>query len=663
MHTFFSHLKFEFKHFLGSRNKYIFILILGLALAFVQLGVNDYQNYLKQKKVFQEFEQFKVSQFFNYRLYATYGSRMLFMPGAFSALFINSAVVPEITAYIDSGERLNIFNPLIGKNIFGVKKFGFTDFSGILLFFGSLLALFYGYETLYHKEYLKTLASISRRIPLYASLLLSRVLLILLMLLLIIASAFLLMLVNGLGVSLGSGILNFTLSIFLVIVFFFIIGVAVGTAPSRVVGIPILLSSWFLFLFILPAAIDSYIENKSTIIKPLFKLEMEKLRIVLNFEKEALSKKMTFKFGDKPKEAQKELMLSYWSNEFQKLHSLEKDMSVQMRENLSYYQWISIFFPTTNYISAVKEISSRGYENLLDFYDYAQLQKTRFVRSYIDKVFFNNFQKIEPFFKYDDNIYYARSRVPGPFLPGILTSLAYIVALTGITYIRYKKILFHVPVAGGNHRPHPDLKISRGQYRIFSIESSVFLNQLYNLLSEQSDIDDFQRRKRKKSQGSNIKIYIDGNDMSEEKSNTSFLYLCSPQQIPGNMRAVDFFHFIIDLTRYPDEKARLIYDRLNLNNLKKKKIAQLEKQEKAELLLTLTQLHDADIYLLYDIARGMTRIFTVQFKDRMQELSETGKLVLYLTTDTIISEKIFEDNTGFIESTSNWIGMVESVRY
>jgi len=74
-------------------------------------------------------------------------------------------------------------------------------------------------------------------------------------------------------------------------------------------------------------------------------------------------------------------------------------------------------------------------------------------------------------------------------------------------------------------------------------------------------------------------------------------------------------------------------------------------------------MHDADIYLIYDIARGMTRIFTVQFKDRMHELSVAGKLVLYLTTDTIISEEILEDDMGFIESTSNWTGMVESVRY
>jgi hypothetical protein len=660
MHTFISYFKLEFKRFLGIRNSIIVGLILVLSLGFIQIAIDDYRSLSVQKTEFQELEANKISQFMNYRIYGAYGTRMLFVPAPFSVFFSNTCVVPDMTAYIDNSERLNIYSPLIGKNVFGLKKFGFTDFSGILLFFGSLMALFYGYETFYHKEYLKTLASISRRLPLYFSLTISRILIISLIFLLIIGSALLLMLLNHLPVPINGNFLNFVFSILLVAVFFFSLGTAIGTLESRFVGIPALLSCWFLLLFILPALVNSYIENKSNMIKPLYKLEMEKLKIVMGFEKQALEKNLTFRYGEKLKEPLKELVTGYWNNEFQKLHALEKQMNRQMRENLTHFQWISVLFPTTHYISVVNEVSSRGYENLLDFYNYVQDLKARFVKTFMDKVFFSNYSRVEPFLKGDENVYYAKSRLPGTFLPGILLTIVYIIVFARVTYVRYKKTIYYVPAVGGDNRQHPDLKLSKGQYRIFSIESNVFLNRLYNLLSGQIDMNGLHGKKQKLP---NLKIYIDHVDITIRENDEPFLFLCSPESIPRDMKVIDFFDFITYLTRYPSKDAAVLYEKLNLAAVRNKKIGQLKKQEKAELLLAITRMYKTGIYLIHDIARGMTRIFTVQFKDRMHELSEEGKLVLYLTSDTIISEKILEDNFGFIESTSNWIGMVESVRY
>lgn len=660
MHTFTTYFKIELKRFLGIRNKIIVVLVFILSLGFVQSGVNDYKGTLHLKEEFQEYEKQRVSQFLSYRQYGAYGVRMLFVPAPFSTFFINSGVVPEMTAYIDSGERLKIYNPMIGKNIFGIKKFGFTDFSGILLFFGSLLALFYGYESLYHKEYLKTLATISGRVPVYFSLLISRILIILLLLLLLIGGALLLMLINGLPIPIDSHVLNFLFSILLVSVFFFLLGTAVGTIRSKLTGIPTLLSCWFMLLFIIPAAIDNYIETKANLIKPLYKLEMEKLMVIMGWERKSFEKAGTLEHGQEVTNKDKEVMLSFLENEFKTLNALEGEMLEEMRENLSHFQWLSMLFPTTNYLSVVNELSSKGYENLLDFYKRAQELKARFVNNYIEKVFFSNFAKVESFIKGDENVYHARSRLPGTFAPGVLVTLVYILLLTWNSYIRYRGILFCVPVRAVDNRQHPELKFAKGQYRIFSIESNVFLNRLYNLFAGQTNI---HRLGRKKQDSTAPRIYVDEIDISTREIKDSFLYICSPESIPGDIKAGDFFEFITSLTRFPNTKKTELCKRLKLDTFRKKRINQLKKQEKAELLLALTQMHEADIYLIYDIARGMTRIFTVQFKDRMHELSETGKLVLYLTTDTIISEEILEDDTGFIESTSNWTGMVESVRY
>jgi hypothetical protein len=661
MHTFTTYLKLELKRFLGIRNKIIIVLVFILSLGFVQSGLNDYKRTLNLKDEFQEYEKQRVSQFLSYRQYGAYGVRMLFLPAPFSALFNNSCVVPEMRAYIDSGERLKIYNPMIGKNIFGIKKFGFTDFSGILLFFGSLLALFYGYESLYHKEYLKTLASISGRLPVYFSLLISRILIILLLLLLLIGGALLLMLFNGCPIPIDSHAVNFVFSILLVSVFFFLLGTAVGTIRSKLTGIPTLLSCWFMLLFIIPAAIDNYIEGKANLIKPLHKLEMEKLMIIMGWERKSIEKAGPLEHGKEATNEEQEIMLNFLDNEFKTLNTREREMLEQMRENLSHLQWLSVLFPTTNYLSVVNELSSRGYENLLDFYEYALELKTSFVRNYIDKVFFENYTKVESFMKGNENVYIARSRLPVTFAPGVLVTLVYILLLTWISHIRYRRILFSVPVRTVDTRQHPELKFARGQYRIFSIESNVFLDRLYNLFAGQTNLQPPGRKKQ--DPGAPPRIYVDEIDISTRKTNDSFLYICSPESLPGDIKAGDLVEFTTRLTHFPAAKKTELCKRLKLDTFRKKRINQLKKQGKAELLLALTQMHETDIYLIYDIARGMTRIFTVQFKDRMHELSEKGKLVLYLTTDTIISEEILEDDTGFIESTSNWTGMVESVRY
>lgn len=667
MRTFISHFRLELKRFFGLRNKVIIILVFAFSLAFVQSGINDYKDTLAQKEEFQELEKLKISQYINYRQYGQRGTRIIFIPTALSVFFINSGVLPVMTAHIDSGERLRIENPLIGKNVFALKKFGFTDFSGILLFFGSLLALFYGYETLYYKEYLKTLASISRRLPVFACLLVARITMIALLLALLIGSALTLTNINGLSIPIDSNLFNFILSILLVSVFFFILGTTVGTLKYKMTGIPSLLICWFLLMFIIPAGVNNYIDYRSNIIKPLYKLEMEKSKIVYKFEKTTLEKSLNPKYGEKASEATKNLMLNYWNNEFKVLNKLEQEMLEQMKQNLAQLQWVSALFPTTNYITGTAEISSRGYENLMDFYKNLIKLKEKFVKSYIDKVYNLNWTRVDPFLKGDENVYLAPSRLPGTYRLGVLLTLFYIILLTLFTYYRYRKILFVIPAVGEDTRQHPDLKLTKGQFRIFSVESNVFLNRLYNIFSgrigEDLPLGRFTSR-RQPLGWVGPRVFYEKKEISAEKYDGTFLYLCAPQHLPGDMRANDFFNFFTRLCRCSANRKKELYQQFNLSKIRKKRIVQLKKQEAAELLLSVAQMYNAQIYLFFDAARGMTRYFTVKFKDQMNNLAKNDGLVLYLTTDTIISEEILEDDVGgFIESTSNWIGMVESVRY
>jgi len=234
-------------------------------------------------------------------------------------------------------------------------------------------------------------------------------------------------------------------------------------------------------------------------------------------------------------------------------------------------------------------------------------------------------------------------------------------------YSRYREILFAIPIVGEDTRQHPDLKLTKGQFRIFSVESDVFLNRLYNIFSGRTRGDRPPGRfisRRQPREWKGPRVFFEKKEISAEKYDGTFLYLCSPQHLPGDIRANDFFNFFTRLCRCSIKRRKELYQEFNLPKIRKKRVSQLNKQEKAELLLSVAQMFNTQIYLLFDSARGMTRFFTVKFKDQMNLLAKNDGLVLYLTTDTIISEEILEDDVGgFIESTSNWIGMVESVRY
>ncbi len=162
LRTFKAFWLFEYKRFIDNKYLLSSLLVLSIvALAFVQIGVLQYKSHLKQKEIFQQFERTKVKGFINYTQYGTYGYRTLFVPDAISIFFFNTAVIQDMTAYVDSGERLKIYQPMIGKNIFKTKNFGFSDFSGIVLFFGSLITILYLFDAFRNREFLKTLVSIA----------------------------------------------------------------------------------------------------------------------------------------------------------------------------------------------------------------------------------------------------------------------------------------------------------------------------------------------------------------------------------------------------------------------------------------------------------------------------------------------------------------------
>lgn len=646
MHTFRSIFKFEARGFLDKQNLIVFGLLLALALGMTQYGVYKFKQTVTQKKVFQQVEEEKVEQFFNWRIYGTYGFRLWFMPAPQCIFFINSATVPDMAAFVDSGERLKIYKSLKGKNTFELSKNWFTDFSGIILFFGSLLGLIYGYVFFLKKEYLKFLSSFTNKKRLFTFVVLPRAILLFLLFFFVTGGAVALVILNGIFIPVDKHMLIFFKNIFLTTLFFFAIGSAFSACKKKIfgsvyTGAIYALVWWFIFLFGIPTVVNVITAYKADLISKVYQLEMDKLKIVVNFEKKVIEKIGIQKMGEEVSETLKELLKEYRENGFKLILSKEENMMEQMRRNKSFYHFLSSFFPTTEYLSVNNEISSSGYENLLGFYECVKNTKRNFFITYLDKAYFSNFSKPEPFLKGDDNLYKAQPRLPEFLLLGSAATVLWILSLLMISYYRFKKSLFRLPIQEKKPIEEKILELKSGEFKSWLIIGNLLNDQLYNLLSGQT--------RELKKEKYNLKVSINGSQLNTTKKKQNFLYLCHPSEIPGHTRVCAFIQLLMDLLNVPKEKRNEIIEKYHLEDFLKKRFSQLEIDEYGQVFLALLDMKTFDIYLINDITRALFMDFAVKLDERMDQLCNDGVLVLFLTTDAPLTVKKSKEGKYFYD--------------
>ena len=223
----------------------------------------------------------------------------------------------------------------------------------------------------------------------------------------------------------------------LILVFFFALGTITGTFKSKLAGLVVLIFLWFVFVFLVPGVVNTIISHNADNIASNYQLELEKLKILMDFEKQANEK--AGPVTESNTESERKLVESAWNNEFKKIQALEKRLQNEMEANIHRYQTLSCFFPSTFYLSTGKEIGGKGYENFIRFYEYIQDLKWKFIRFYIDKRYYSDSLNVEPFIKDSENLFYARALLPLDFVNGILITTVYILALFAISYVRFQK--------------------------------------------------------------------------------------------------------------------------------------------------------------------------------------------------------------------------------
>ncbi len=647
---------FELKRFLKKRHRLLIVsVMIVLTLLFVQIGVGKLKKIHQEKPLFQGLEKIRVSMYISYRHFGTYGIRYNFIPDPLFVLFINSGVVDNVNAFVDAGDRLQIYNPLIGSNLFQVKKANYTDFSGIIVFFGSLLGALYGLDCFTRQKYLKFLGSLIKKSGhVYGYDVLSRLLILLGLLVIITGGAILVIILNGLSFSFNSYFLKFLLILFLVTLYFFFLGTVFSTSRSKSSGIATLLTCWFILLFIIPAALNYYIAKASELMTSIYQLEQEKLKLVMDFEKQAIEKKITYKFGEKLTPAVKNEVLMYFNNELKKINALEEKLRSQMRKYTELFQRLSLVLPITFYLSSCTEISSAGYQNIIEFYKYVQDGKKDFFKFYMDKVYFSenasNLVKVESFIKRDENVFLSQSRLPLLFGWGLAITSLHILILIFVSYTRYKKFIAASSPKSRYEKSPVDIDLEEGEFDVLECEDEIYLDSIHNRFAGIPE--------DKSQKGDPGTLKVNNREITGENSLYNSLYICHTDHLPPEVKTFDFIRLTGRLLEVPGSELKDMVRTYSLNSILDKKIKDLKKMEKGNLVLAIISMAKKQVYLVENAALNMPIEFAVRLKDKLEQKAKEGALALYLTSTDQVFDRRAEKGPGIYESTS-WKQLVE----
>jgi ABC-type branched-subunit amino acid transport system ATPase component len=711
MDTFRSFFILEFKRSLGWRNVAAMLVFFVLSMYVIQSGVYQYNGMKKDKKEFQEVERLKVDQLQSYQQYGGYGFRLLFMPSPLIIFFNNSNLFRELTCRIDSGEKLNIYNTFKGRKVFVQTAGRWFDFSGIILLLGILMALFYGYDSLRHKEYLKFLASIYKHRNVFSYIRVSRMILLYIYFIVVFLSGLLLIKFNGIWFSKAefAQLSIFLLMMLLMLAFFFFVGTFVACMKFKFKGFIIILT-WFVSVYLVPVAIFEVIERRSERIPAYYQSELEKLRTLMDFEKEVEEKEREIgirifllrgfssrvaaqeiktleglerwvqglkqdknnekylealnhfeklvslekrknetgkpeeliifdilrdvqreldRLGKQAQIFRKQMLRRYLGIEFQKMQELEEKIAKEMVKHIRTFRFLSALFPSTCYLSINNEISSGGYENIVDFHRYAIDIKKEFMKFYTKRRLDRG--KPESFIKEDKNIYHARGWLPGgSFGLGLGVILFFIVSLLYASYLRHKRSLFLSPGKDEEMTglKELDIDLDKGKSNVVLSNREITIsNHLYNVLSGQN----------REPFG---KVNLDEVNIVPEKRKHDFVYLCQPEEIPPYIRAGDFVSFFRRALKLSKANMEDLNSRLNLKEIRRKNFGELAEVDKGMILFEIAMLNRSKIYMFHEFAKGMPDDFVKKFTNRLKKLKVEGASIFYITNDVFMGRRI-----------------------
>ena len=596
-------LKFEWERIFTRKNVILFLLILLISLYFVLLGISDYKKVIENKKNFSELEDQKVSQFLNYEQYGTVGFRVMFVHSPLVIFFRNSTVLGDIEGNVDASEIIKIYELQKGQKVFN-RKGNFCDFKSIIFIFGTLMMLYMGVMTFRSKA-----LSVFFRKGSHIKIIASRLIWLDILLAIFFTICYIMAMLMGITFSDTdfNTFLYFAIVSIIFLDLFFLIGVLSAALTRRKkVSTILLLIFWVVINFVLPEIVYTDIERRAQHFPSLEKLNLEKQKILFDWEREVRekflntvrSKKLSYE------EARKfafDLHSEFLKNGYVENNEKETKLHQEVEKLAQTLQNLSQFFPGNHYQFLSGEVSGAGYNEYARFVNYILDLRNRFIEYYSFKRYKSDDKEVEPFIKGEENIFKAESRLPDNFGTGVLLTLLYGVIVFGVVLL-----VLH-------YRLQDRLKGERVEFELEALSRK----RMYFVLCKNVEIRERLFKQVSEEPGVLAVDRIEGEDIDLELKPRHLLdYLCHIKGVTDREKVL----------RYLDELGGS--DMLE----KKKNETEPEDLKKIYLAVRLAD-DDKETILVNKYVTGATRSFEQKFIGVLKNLAAQNKRALYLSEE------------------------------
>ena len=300
---------------------------------------------------------------------------------------------------------------------------------------------------------------------------------------------------------------------------------------------------------------------------------------------------------DKPNvEIRRMLHEYFWNNEFKEVFNHEQNMINEMKGVISFRHNLSLIFPTSFFLSVNNEISGRGFESLIAFYEQVLKYKKGFIQYYAKKSFYLGEKKVEPYLKGDENVYHASSMLPGNFGFGLLIGFFWLLGLLFFNWLAFNRLL--------DRRPNIDKK----------------------------EIDELMPDEFKKDRITCILTFSDSLLFcfleTLRKQGSRFVFVPAPEQLPGDVKVQKLFDFFG--LPVPEK----------LQPFAAKYVSCLKKDYKALIIMEVSRLDSAEFYIFNDFLVGLSENFTQYFENAVETLKKGRKVVYFTNTMPRIGDDV-----------------------
>jgi len=342
--------------------------------------------------------------------------------------------------------------------------------------------------------------------------------------------------------------------------------------------------------------------SRTNSLKSPYKMEVLKQKKFMDFEKSSYDKEGKFnesKYGD-INEIQ--MFLDFWKGGFNEYMEIEKSMFDEIKPHISFFQNISALFPSTFFLSVNNEMSSRGFNNLVAFQDYAWEKKKDFIWFVANISILAKKKEVPPppFIKGDENIYQGKSQLPGNFNFGLAITLLWLIVLLGLYWFMFNRMLDHAQDTKRVYNPD-ELKKNKTNV-IFTLDKGI-LPQLIKKL---------------------------------RLLNIPFLSIPGPAGLPVDTTVKN----LLSLFGLAVPEA--------LKEIAGKYVFTLEPDQKGKILIEITRGLKADIFIFNNFLSGLSDAIIRDFAITLKALKK-GRKVVYFTNSILINtiigdgEKRFDD--------------------